>query len=327
MNISGINGNSIGTQSLQFMMDQGADSYSKGLQEQITNAQKQMQELGDNKELSSEEKMKRRQEIQQQISDLQNQLRQHQIEQRKENQQKSDSSENDKANAGMNDIISAGSSLQQIKSQGAANSKTQERARVLESEIKTDSARGVDTSRKQEELSKIKSNTGWQMTDEYLHTELDKLDPELVYTTGEILCHPDVHTVIPDYVEFSLDARHEDPRVIEQVVSVIENIPKEVEKCKTGYEIAWTRDTVYYDKQLVDFVQEAVDELGYSNQKINSGAGHDAQFASYMLPTTMVFVPSKDGHSHCEPEFTSTELCTEGASVLLNAVLKCDAAD
>ena len=61
--------------------------------------------------------------------------------------------------------------------------------------------------------------------------------------------------------------------------------------------------------------------------KINSGAGHDAQFASYMLPTTMVFVPSKDGHSHCEPEFTSTELCTEGASVLLNAVLKCDAAD
>lgn len=162
---------------------------------------------------------------------------------------------------------------------------------------------------------------------EYLHTELDKLDPELVYTTGEILCHPDVHTVIPDYVEFSLDARHEDPRVIEQVVSVIENIPKEVEKCKTGYEIAWTRDTVYYDKQLVDFVQEAVDELGYSNQKINSGAGHDAQFASYMLPTTMVFVPSKDGHSHCEPEFTSIELCTEGASVLLNAVLKCDAAD
>lgn len=75
-----------------------------------------------------------------------------------------------------------------------------------------------------------------EFTKEKLH--LDKLDPELVYTTGEILCHPDVHTVIPDYVEFSLDARHEDPRVIEQVVSVIENIPKEVEKCKTGYEIA-----------------------------------------------------------------------------------------
>ena len=36
-----------------------------------------------------------------------------------------------------------------------------------------------------------------------------------------------------------------------------------------------------------------------------------------MLPTTMVFVPSKDGHSHCEPEYTSPEQCTQGASVLL----------
>ena len=160
---------------------------------------------------------------------------------------------------------------------------------------------------------------------QHLHDELDKLDPELVYTTGEIFCHPNVHTVIPDYVEFSLDARHEKPEVIEQVVKVIENIPKEVVKCKTDYEIAWTRDTVYYDKELVSYVQESVDELGYSNQKINSGAGHDAQFAAYMLPTTMVFVPSKDGHSHCEPEYTSPEQCTQGASVLLNAVLKCDA--
>ena len=67
---------------------------------------------------------------------------------------------------------------------------------------------------------------------QYLHDELDKLDPELVYTTGEIFCHPNVHTVIPDYVEFSLDARHEKPEVIEQVVKVIENIPKEVVKCR-----------------------------------------------------------------------------------------------
>jgi acetylornithine deacetylase/succinyl-diaminopimelate desuccinylase-like protein len=124
-----------------------------------------------------------------------------------------------------------------------------------------------------------------------------------------------------------LDSAVEIPKVIAQVVSIIENMPKEVAKCKVNYEVAWTRDTVYYDKTLVGYVQEAVDELGNSNQRINSGAGHDAQFASYMLPTTMVFVPSKDGHSHCEPEFTSTKQCTMGASVLLNAVLKCDKED
>lgn len=159
---------------------------------------------------------------------------------------------------------------------------------------------------------------------QYLHDELDKLDPQLVYTTGEIKCHPCVHTVIPDHVDFSIDARHEDPKVIQQVVDVIKNMPKEVAKCKVDYEKAWARDTVYFDKELVEFVKESADAAGISNQYINSGAGHDAQFVADMIPTTMIFVPSKDGHSHCEPEYTSVEECTDGASVMLNAVLKAD---
>lgn len=157
-----------------------------------------------------------------------------------------------------------------------------------------------------------------------LHEKLDALDPALVYTTGEIKCHPNVHTVIPDYVDFSIDVRHEDPQVMARVADIIESLPGELAKCRMETEAAWTRDTVYFDKELIGYVQEAADELGCSNQKINSGAGHDAQFAAYMMPAAMLFVPSKDGHSHCEEEFTSNEQCTKGASVLLHAVLACD---
>jgi N-carbamoyl-L-amino-acid hydrolase len=160
----------------------------------------------------------------------------------------------------------------------------------------------------------------------YLHKEIDKLNrPELVYTTGEILCHPNVHTVIPDFVDFSIDVRHEDPEVLKKVLDIVKSLDgKEIEKCRCEVKEAWTRDTVYYNKKLVNFVKESADELKLKNQFINSGAGHDAQFASYMLPTTMIFVPSKDGHSHCEPEFTSVEQSTNGANVMLNAVLKAD---
>ncbi len=160
----------------------------------------------------------------------------------------------------------------------------------------------------------------------YLHDEIDKLGrPELVYTTGEVSIHPCVHTVIPDYVDFSLDVRHEDPKVLEAVMNILKTLPEKTwAGCKCEIAEQWKRDTVYWDKDLVGFVQEAVDELGISNQKINSGAGHDAQFVSYMLPTTMIFVQSKDGLSHCEPEYSSPEHCTEGASVMLNAVLKAD---
>lgn len=161
----------------------------------------------------------------------------------------------------------------------------------------------------------------------YLHEQLDTLDPTLVYTTGQILCHPNVNTVIPDYVEFSLDIRHTNPTIIKEAIRLTETLPTEFAGCSVKLVPSWVRDTVYFDEHLVGFVQESVDALGYSNQQIHSGAGHDAQFSAYMLPTTMIFVPSKNGHSHCELEHTSVKECTQGASVLLNAVLLCDQAN
>ncbi|MDO5519379.1 MAG: Zn-dependent hydrolase [bacterium] len=161
----------------------------------------------------------------------------------------------------------------------------------------------------------------------YIHEEIDKLNhPELVYTTGEIVCHPCVHTVIPDFVDFSIDARHEDPKVLEKVLAIVKSCEdREWAGCKCVVEKAWNRDTVYWNKKLVGYVEEAATEAGIKHQFIHSGAGHDAQFASYMLPTTMIFVQSKDGLSHCEPEYSTPEHCTEGATVMLNAVLKADA--
>lgn len=160
----------------------------------------------------------------------------------------------------------------------------------------------------------------------YLHEEIDKLErPELVYTTGELVIRPCVHTVIPDYVDFSIDVRHEDPALKQKVLEIVQGLDGQtIEKCKCEVAMMWQRDTVYFDKELVGYVKESAEELGIKHQFINSGAGHDAQFASYMMPTTMIFVPSKDGHSHCEPEFTSVEQCTAGVSVMLNAVLKAD---
>ncbi len=160
----------------------------------------------------------------------------------------------------------------------------------------------------------------------HLHQEIDKLGyPELVYTTGEIVCHPNVHTCVPDYVDFCIDVRHEDPKVLDQVLSIVKGCAgKEWAGCRCEVEKMWNRDTVYWDEKLVGYVKKAAEETGVSHQILHSGAGHDAQFAAYMLPSTMLFVQSKDGLSHCEPEYSSPEHCTSGATVLLNAVLKAD---
>lgn len=160
----------------------------------------------------------------------------------------------------------------------------------------------------------------------YMHDEIDKLGiKDLVYTTGEVVCHPCVHTCVPDYFDFSVDARHEDPDSLAKVLEVVMSLAdRQWAGCRCEVVKAWNRDTVYWNKELVGYVEESATEAGVSHMRIHSGAGHDAQFASYMLPTTMIFVQSKDGLSHCEPEYSSPEHCTEGATVMLGAVLKAD---
>lgn len=157
-----------------------------------------------------------------------------------------------------------------------------------------------------------------------LWDELGKLDDELVYTMGEITCVPNVHTIIPRNFKFSLDSRHQNPEIIKKVVEVIKNLPTEVYGCKVSSEEHWGRDTIHFNEQMVGFIEEGCKELEYSYKKMYSGAGHDAQFVSYMLPSTMLFIPSVDGHSHCVEEYTPIEDCWRGANVLLHAMLDAD---
>jgi len=157
-----------------------------------------------------------------------------------------------------------------------------------------------------------------------LWDKIGALAPDIVFTTGEITCHPNVHTIVPDRVKFSLDSRHKDMDVIAQVVQIIENLPKEVFGCKLSYEEHWGRTTIEFNDQMLGFVENSVNGLGYSYKRMYSGAGHDAQYVSEMLPAVMFFIPSKDGLSHTVVEYSSPEQCWHGANVLLNAVVEAD---
>jgi N-carbamoyl-L-amino-acid hydrolase len=161
-------------------------------------------------------------------------------------------------------------------------------------------------------------------TIQYLHDELNELDGALVYTTGKISAHPNIHTIIPDEVKFTLDARHQNPEVIRQVTGIIKKIPSEVEKCRASFEEAWSRKTVSYTSELVDYVEKSANEYGYTSKRMYSGPGHDAQYAIDMIPATMIFVPSVNGHSHCELEYTPAESCLRGANVLMRTLLHID---
>ncbi|MDE6529171.1 MAG: FlxA-like family protein [Lachnospiraceae bacterium] len=209
MTINGIGG--ANTQMGQMGMNQATDSYSRNIQSQIANAQKQMQELSSNENLSLEEKMKKRQEIQQQISDLNTQLRQHQMEQRRaamdssKKQQANGSSMDDLlggtkkagktkagskstgiSQAGMTAMISADSSMKQAKVQGSMATNLEGTARVLKFEIEMDKKRGVDTQKQEEDLAELEENA-LKATASQMHTlsEANKTLEEAAKTDRE----------------------------------------------------------------------------------------------------------------------------------------------
>ena len=158
-----------------------------------------------------------------------------------------------------------------------------------------------------------------------LWDKLGALDNKLVFTTGQILCKPNVHTIVPNYVKFTLDSRHQDMDVLAQVVSIIENLPKDVYGCRLSYEEHWGRKTIRFNDKMLGYIEKATNDLGYSYKGMYSGAGHDAQYVSEILPAVMIFIPSKDGLSHTVVEYSSPDQLVHGANVLLNAVLTADA--
>jgi Skp family chaperone for outer membrane proteins len=173
ISINSISGNNTGLQPYGLKLDQGLDSVGKNLQSRIANAQKQIQNLGDNEDMSPEEKMKKRQEIQKQISDLQNQLRQHQIEQRMQDRQRRasmddmlggrrQSGNNTGSNTGLSDasmqaIISADAAMSQTKVQGAVKSQMEGQAHVLKGEIKMEESRGGNAEKLKEKLAELEA--------------------------------------------------------------------------------------------------------------------------------------------------------------------------
>ncbi len=154
-----------------------------------------------------------------------------------------------------------------------------------------------------------------------LHEQLGKIDEQLVFTFGRLNVSPNIHTVIPNQVTFTIDSRHQNPEVMEQVEDILLALPETAGGCNIHPVKLWGRDTVYFDTAICNEVERACQSFGYTVHRMFSGAGHDAQYMASMVPSAMIFVPSIQGKSHCEEEKTTFEDCAKGADILLETVL------
>jgi N-carbamoyl-L-amino-acid hydrolase len=143
-------------------------------------------------------------------------------------------------------------------------------------------------------------------------------------TIGQIDVLNRSRNTIAGQVEFSVDLRHPDDGQIEAMIAEVRSVFAKTAAAR-GVEVAVS---VYleipatpFDPGCIDLVERAAKSLGYSHERIVSGAGHDAIHLTRHVPAAMVFIPCVDGLSHNEAEDALPADITAGANVLINAVL------
>jgi beta-ureidopropionase / N-carbamoyl-L-amino-acid hydrolase len=149
-----------------------------------------------------------------------------------------------------------------------------------------------------------------------------------VASVGLIENRPNSRNVVPGEVFFTVDLRHPDEKILDQMESAMRAaLPKIATDTMVTFEekCIWKSPAVKFAPDLIECVRSGARQAGYSSREMASGAGHDAAYIARVAPTTMIFVPCLGGISHNEAESTTLEECGAGAQVLLNAVLAHDA--
>jgi beta-ureidopropionase / N-carbamoyl-L-amino-acid hydrolase len=147
---------------------------------------------------------------------------------------------------------------------------------------------------------------------------------ELVTTVGNLVVAPNIVNAIPGRVTLSIDMRDPQDAALDRARTRLETIVREAcEREGVRYELEhyWRVPYTPFDRGVVDAVERAAGAAGARHRRIRSGAGHDAQYMAAIGPAGMVFVPSHDGRSHCEEEFTPIDDIEQGATTLLLAAL------
>jgi N-carbamoyl-L-amino-acid hydrolase len=143
-------------------------------------------------------------------------------------------------------------------------------------------------------------------------------------TVGFMQVKPNSRNVIPGHVHMSVDLRHPDDTALAAMDAELRTTARAIAaelavecEVKQVAQFAACR----FDAACIEHVRVAARTLGYAHQEIVSGAGHDAIYLARIAPTSMIFIPCKDGISHNETEDARPEHVEAGANVLLNAVL------
>ncbi|MGB6104139.1 MAG: M20 family metallo-hydrolase [Pusillimonas sp.] len=142
------------------------------------------------------------------------------------------------------------------------------------------------------------------------------------FTVGRFIVAPNAPSVVPREVVFSIDLRHPDGKRLIQMSSAVQSVcDKHAGPCKVEVVRLYEAAPIVFDERIQQAIEKVAIHLSMPYRYMLSAAGHDAGLMQQMCPTGMVFIPSKDGITHNEAEYSYPADITAGARVMADALV------
>ncbi|OMF79419.1 Zn-dependent hydrolase [Paenibacillus glucanolyticus] len=148
----------------------------------------------------------------------------------------------------------------------------------------------------------------------------------LVGTIGRIFNEPNASNVIPAEVIFELEIRSLEPQLSEEVYGAFVNEAYVIaarRQLDLAEELLSRSEPVHVAAEVLELIEHSCARVA-PVMKLPSGAGHDANQLARIAPIGMIFVPSRDGRSHCPEEWTDEDQVVAGVEALALSMLRYD---
>jgi len=150
-----------------------------------------------------------------------------------------------------------------------------------------------------------------------LHEALWDDEDVVRLTIGMFNVSPNVPSVVPARVVFSLDLRHPDPARLRALGDAIGEVCRTAAgRCAVAVHELLHEPPLEFPLAIRQTIRSVATALQVSCMDIPSGAGHDARYLHSLCPTGMIFIPCKGGISHNEAESILEHHAADGARVL-----------
>lgn len=147
----------------------------------------------------------------------------------------------------------------------------------------------------------------------------DRFGEELHTSCGQLDVLPNSPVVVPAQVNLLLDLRSSSQPLLDEADAALQRRLAEIEvqadvRIERRFADRWSQAP--YPEEGIHLARTVAGELGLSSRSIRTRAGHDSTNLKDLVPTIMLFVPSVNGISHNELEYTADSDLVQGVEML-----------